>query len=91
MFLLKRLALILFEECGEPVYDLAFEGDTVVGEAVICREVFDSGLVSAFGFDRLHECGGIGRETIVCCEREQRNLSEARGGVFHTESRGVVA
>ena len=70
MFLLKRLALILFEKPGEPVYDLAFEGDAVVGEAMIRSEVFDDGLVSAFGFDRLDERGGIGRETIVCGECE---------------------
>ena len=62
--------LILFEKCGEPVYDLAFECDAVIGEAVIRGEVFDGGLVSAFGFNRLDECGGIGGEAIVCGECE---------------------
>ena len=70
MFLLKRLTLILFEKPGEPVYDLAFEGDAVVGEAVIRGEVLDGGLVSTFGFNRLDEGGGIGRETIVRGENE---------------------
>src|SRR5579872_6750998 len=91
MFLPKRLVLILFEKRGEPVYDLALEGNAVVREAVVCREVLDGGLASPFGFNRLYERGGIGRETIVSGECEQRNLSEARGGVFHSERLGVVA
>ncbi len=86
MFLLKRLALILFDKCGEPVYHLAFECNAVVREAVIRGEVFNDSLVSAFGFNRLDQRGGIGRETIVCGDREQWNLRETGGGVFHSES-----
>ena len=88
---MKRLMLILFEKRGEPVYDLALEGDAVVGEAVIRGEVLDGSLVSAFGFNRLDKCGSIGRETIVGRESKQWNLSQPRSSVFHSESRGVVA
>ena len=70
MFLLKRLLLILFGKSSEPVYDLAFEGDAVVREAVISGEMFNGGLVSTFGFDRFYESGGIGREAIVGGECE---------------------